>query len=175
MRAKGAIIALPTIGDQLSTTHAHRADVSVKSRPAILKSKTPACRAQFRDFPTAFVSISLSRPDLVFFSGDQSGQWGIRNRLRRADEDVPRAALNYLGKFWYLGVGFRDLRGPPGNDSRRPRRLFQQPMGQVWHPDARRWKTNTMRCWRIPDASALGEIVEQTQMGHHPDPYDDTP
>ena len=133
-------------------------------------------------FPYSFFVSNLIEqdPDLVFFSGDQiyepNGGYGIV--FARTDEDVPRAALNYLGKFWYLGVGFRDLMKdrptvmiPDDHD------VYSNDLwGKSGIPMPGDGEANTMRCfggYRMHPTWV--EVVEHTQMGHHPDPYDNTP
>ncbi|GAB5559023.1 MAG: hypothetical protein SynsKO_06700 [Synoicihabitans sp.] len=127
-------------------------------------------------FPNRFLTNNLlaQDPDLVFFSGDQiyeaNGGYGVV----RADtaEDVPRATLNYLEKFWLSVLGFRDL-------------LKDRPSVMV--PDDHDLYSNDL--WG-KGGIAMGEhrcfggygmhadwvnMVEYTQMGHRPDPYDATP
>ncbi len=127
-------------------------------------------------FPNRFLTENLlaQDPDLVFFSGDQiyeanGGYWVIRPKT---EAEVPRAALNYLGKFWLSIVGFRDLlKDRPTVMVPDDHDLFSNdlwgksgmPMGQYRcfggyqsHPD---WVN----------------MVEYTQMGNRPDAYDPTP
>ncbi|MDA1069218.1 MAG: alkaline phosphatase D family protein [Verrucomicrobia bacterium] len=127
-------------------------------------------------FPNQFLveNLLLQDPDLVFFSGDQiyetnGGYWTV---LATEKEEVPRATLNYLGKFWLSILGFRDL-------------LKDRPTVMV--PDDHDVFSNDLwgksgmamgkdRCWggyrMHPD---WVNMVEYTQMGNRPDPYDPTP
>ena len=127
-------------------------------------------------FPNEFLLENLLRqdPDLVFFSGDQlyesnGGYWTVKAKEK---EEVPRATLNYLGKFWLSILGFRDL-------------LKDRPSVMV--PDDHDMFSNDL--WgkngiSMGDHRCFGgygmhrdwvNMVELTQMGHRPDPYDPTP
>lgn len=127
-------------------------------------------------FPNRFLveNLLLQDPDLVFFSGDQiyetnGGYWTVTASNK---QDVPRAALNYLGKFWLSILGFRDL-------------LKDRPSVMV--PDDHDLYSNDLwgkggipmereRCfggYRMhPDWI---NMVEHSQMAHRPDPYDPAP
>jgi hypothetical protein len=127
-------------------------------------------------FPFRFLTENLlaQDPDLVFFSGDQiyeanGGYWII---LPETEAELPRAALNYLGKFWLSIIGFRDL-------------LKDRPTVMV--PDDHDLYSNDLwgkggipmgrdRCFGgykgHPDWI---NMVEYTQMGNRPDAYDPTP
>ena len=119
-------------------------------------------------------------PDLLYFAGDQvyetCGGHGIV--VAKSEADVPRATLNYLGKLWPLGISFREL-------------LKDRP--SVMIPDDHDVYSNDL--WGKSGVSMSGNIatmdlrcfggyrmhpkwvkmVEHTQMGHHPDPYDPSP
>lgn len=133
-------------------------------------------------FPYSFFVSNLIEqdPDLVFFSGDQiyepNGGYGIV--FAATEEDVPRAALNYLGKFWYLGIGFRDLiKDRPSVMIPDDHDVYSNDLwGKSGIPMPGDGEANTMRCfggYRMHPTWV--EVVEHTQMGHHPDPYDNTP
>ncbi|MEQ9287614.1 MAG: alkaline phosphatase D family protein [Cyclobacteriaceae bacterium] len=127
-------------------------------------------------FPNRFLLDNLLKqdPDLVFFSGDQiyeaNGGYGVVEA--KTKEDVPRAALNYLGKFWLSILGFRDL-------------LKDRPT--VMTPDDHDLYSNDLwgkggvsmderRCFGGYGMHAdWVNMVEYTQMGNRPDPYDPTP
>ena len=132
-------------------------------------------------FPYSFFVSNLidQDPDLVFFSGDQiyepNGGYGIV--FAGTDEDVPRAVRNYLGKFWYLGVGFRDLiKDRPTVMIPDDHDVYSNDLwGKSGSPMPGDGEANTMRCfggYRMHPRWV--EVVEHTQMGHHPDPFDDT-
>lgn len=127
-------------------------------------------------FPNRFLVDNLLKqdPDLVYFSGDQiyeaNGGYGVVKAVTK--EDVPRASLNYLGKFWLSILGFRDL-------------LKDRPT--VMTPDDHDLYSNDL--WgkggiRMGEYRCFGgyqmhadwvNMVEYTQMGNRPDPYDPTP
>ena len=71
-------------------------------------------------FPNRYLveNLLLQDPDLVFFSGDQiyetnGGYWTVTAGNKK---EVPRATLNYLGKFWPLHPR---IQGPPERSSER--------------------------------------------------------
>ena len=127
-------------------------------------------------FPNRFLTENLlaQDPDLVFFSGDQiyeanGGYWTI---IAETEADVPRATLNYLGKFWLSILGFRDL-------------MKDRPTVMV--PDDHDLYSNDLwgkgglpmgkdRCFGGYRAHVdWVNMVEYTQMGNRPDAYDPTP
>ncbi len=127
-------------------------------------------------FPNRFLVENLIQqdPDLVFFSGDQiyesnGGYWTVKANTKA---EVPRAALNYLGKFWLSIIGFRDL-------------LKDRPTVMV--PDDHDlysndlWGKGGMAMQRERCFGGYGmhpdwvKMVEYTQMGNRPDPYDSSP
>ncbi len=127
-------------------------------------------------FPNRFLVENLIEqdPDLVFFSGDQiyesnGGYWTVKANTKA---EVPRAALNYLGKFHLSIVGFRDL-------------LKDRPTVMV--PDDHDlysndlWGKGGMEMQRERCFGGYGmhsdwvKMVEYTQMGNRPDPYDSSP
>ncbi|MCB1120642.1 MAG: hypothetical protein KJT03_03770, partial [Verrucomicrobiae bacterium] len=127
-------------------------------------------------FPNKFLLENLlaQDPDLVFFSGDQiyesnGGYWTVKATRK---EEVPRATLNYLGKYWLSILGFRDL-------------LKDRPTVMV--PDDHDVYSNDL--WG-KGGIAMGKdrcfggygmhrdwvkMVEFSQMGNRPDPLDPTP
>lgn len=133
-------------------------------------------------FPNRFLEANLlaQDPDLVFFAGDQiyetNGGYGIA--FAKTEADLPRSALNYLGKFWYLGLSFRELlRDRPAVMIPDDHDVYSNDLwgrnGAAMPGDS---EANTLRCfggYRMhPD---WVNMVEHTQMGHHPDPFDATP
>lgn len=133
-------------------------------------------------FPNQFLEKNLlaQDPDLVYFSGDQiyepNGGYGIV--FARTEADLPRAALNYLGKFWYTGLSFRELMKDrptvmvPDDHDVYSNDLWGKNGGAMPGDGV----VNDMRCfggYRMHPTWV--NLVEHTQMGHHPDPYDPTP
>ena len=133
-------------------------------------------------FPNQFLEENLlaQDPDLVFFAGDQiyetNGGFGIV--VAKTEADLPRASLNYLGKFWSTGLSFRKLMKD------RPTVMIPDDH-DVYSNDL--WGKNGTRMTGDPDVNDMRcfggyrmhpewvKMVEHTQMGHHPDPYDPTP
>lgn len=132
-------------------------------------------------FPYRFHEANLLEqdPDLVYFSGDQiyetNGGYGIV--FAATEADVPRATLNYLGKFWYLGLSFRELlRDRPSVMIPDDHDVYSSDLwGKSGAPMPGDGAANDMRCfggYRMH--STWVDVVEHTQMGHHPDPDDAT-
>ena len=127
-------------------------------------------------FPNRFLTQNLvaQDPDLVFFSGDQiyEANGGYFTVVPEKEEEIERGALNYLGKFWLSILGFRDL-------------LKDRPTVMV--PDDHDLYSNDL--WgrggaRMTKSRCFGgyhghvdwvNMVEYTQMGSRPDPYDARP
>ena len=127
-------------------------------------------------FPNRFLTENLLRqdPDLVFFAGDQiyesnGGYWIVKADTKA---EVPRAALNYLGKWWLSMIGFRDLLKD------RPS-VMTPDDHDVYSNDL--WGKGGIPMSRDRTFGGYGmhadwvKMVEFTQMGHRPDPYDATP
>jgi hypothetical protein len=133
-------------------------------------------------FPDGFlVSNLLSQdPDLLYFAGDQiyepDAGYGIV--VSKTEADLPRAALNYLGKFWYTGLSFRELMKdrptlmiPDDHDVYSNDLWGKSGAPMPGDPDI-----NDLRCFGgYRQHPTWVQMVEHTQMGHHPDPYDPTP
>ena len=96
----------------------------------------------------------------------------------RREAKVERAALNYLGKLWLLGLSFRDLLKD------RPSVMIPDDhdvySNDLWGKAGVRMSGDLenmdMRCfggYRMHPKWV--KMVEHTQMGHHPDPFDPTP
>lgn len=126
-------------------------------------------------FPNRFLVDNLLKqdPDLVYFSGDQiyeaNGGYGVVKA--RTQEDVPRAALNYLGKFHLSILGFRDLL--------KDRPAVMTPDDHDLYSDDLWGKGGMLmgeeRCFGGYEMHAdWVNMVEYTQMGNRPDPYDPT-
>lgn len=126
-------------------------------------------------FPNRFLSQNLIQqdPDLVYFSGDQiyeyNGGYGVVKA--NAKGDVPRAALNYHGKFWLSILGFRDLlKDRPAIMTPDDHDLYSN---DLWGKGG--VKMDGRRCFGGYEMHAdWVKMVEYTQMGNRPDPYDTT-
>ncbi len=127
-------------------------------------------------FPNRFLveNLLLQDPDLVFFSGDQiyetnGGYWIVTASNK---QDVPRAALNYLGKFWLSILGFRDLlKDRPSVMVPDDHDLYSNDLwGKGGIPMERERCFGGYRMHRD-----WINMVEHTQMAHRPDPFDPGP
>ncbi len=133
-------------------------------------------------FPNRFFVENLlaQDPDILYFAGDQvyetCGGYGIV--VAETEADVPRASLNYLGKFWPLGLSFRELlKDRPSVMIPDDHDVYSNDLwGKSGMPMAGNLATQEMRCfggYRMHPEWV--KMVEFTQMGHHPDPNDPTP
>ncbi len=127
-------------------------------------------------FPNRYLveNLLLQDPDLVFFSGDQiyetnGGYWTVPAGNKK---EVPRATLNYLGKFWLSILGFRDLlKDRPSVMVPDDHDLFSNDLwGKGGIPMERERCFGGYRMHRD-----WINMVEHTQMAHRPDPYDPAP
>ncbi|MDA1069072.1 MAG: alkaline phosphatase D family protein, partial [Verrucomicrobia bacterium] len=133
-------------------------------------------------FPNRFFEENLleQNPDILYFAGDQvyetCGGYGIV--VAKTESEVPRATLNYLGKFWPLGLSFRELLKD------RPSVMIPDDhdvySNDLWGKEGAAMPTDAtgadLRCfggYRMHPEWV--RMVEHTQMGHHPDPFDPTP
>lgn len=149
-------------------------------KPAIVMAGISCSNSEL--FPNRFLEANLlaRNPDLVYFAGDQiyepNGGYGIV--FAGIEADLPRASLNYLGKFWYTGLSFRELmRDRPTVMIPDDHDVYSNDLwGKNGAPMPGDPEANTLRCFggyrMLP---AWVNLVEHTQMGHHPDPYDPTP
>lgn len=125
-------------------------------------------------FPNATLvrNVSVTNPDVLFFSGDQLyegvGGYGIHR------EPVDLAVLNYLRKIYLWGWAFRDLmRDRPTLALPDDHDVYQ---GNIWGESGR-------DCGGIRGHAKGGyamhpefvRAVERTQTAHHPAPFDPTP
>lgn len=133
-------------------------------------------------FPDRFLVSNLlaQDPDLLYFSGDQiyepDAGYGIV--VSKTEADLPRAALNYLGKFWYTGLSFRELmKNRPTLMIPDDHDVYSNDLwGKSGAPMPGDPDVNDMRCFGgYRQHPTWVQMVEHTQMGHHPDPYDPTP
>lgn len=133
-------------------------------------------------FPDQFLAANLLEqdPDLLYFAGDQiyEPDAGYDIVVSKTEADLPRASLNYLGKFWYVGLSFRELMKdrptimiPDDHDVFSNDLWGKSGADMPGDPDV-----NDMRCFGgYRQHPTWVKMVEHTQMGHHPDPYDPTP
>ena len=127
-------------------------------------------------FPNAdlVATVKIHDPDIMFFSGDQvyesNGGYGTVRCIGK--DDLERAALNYLPKFWMWGWTFRDLlRDRPS--------ILTTDDHDVYSNDL--WGRGGIPARGGRARGGYGmhplwvNMVEQTQMGHLPPPPDPEP
>lgn len=127
-------------------------------------------------FPNARIArnVAVQDPDVLFFSGDQIYEsvagYGIQTT---GQVSVDTASLDYIRKWWLCGWAFRDLlRDRPSVFMPDDHDIYQ---GNVWGHNG--------RLSTIPGHADGGfhmdpewvNMVNRTQTGHLPDPYDATP
>jgi alkaline phosphatase D len=133
-------------------------------------------------FPNRFFEENLlaQDPDLLYFAGDQvyetCGGYGIV--VAAAEAEVPRATLNYLGKLWPLGLSFRELlKDRPSVMIPDDHDVYSNDLwGKSGIPMSGNLASQDRRCfggYRMHPKWV--QMVEYTQMGYHPDPYDASP
>jgi len=133
-------------------------------------------------FPNRFFAENLlaQNPDVLYFAGDQvyetCGGYGIV--VAKTEAEVPRATLNYLGKFWPLGLSFRELlKDRPSVMIPDDHDVYSNDLwgkeGVAMAKDAANVDLRCFGGYRMHPEWV--RMVEHTQMGHHPDPYDPTP
>lgn len=130
-------------------------------------------------FPNQYIaqSVQAQDPDLVFFAGDQIYESvGGYNVVRtKSEADVPRAALNYLGKYWLFGWSFRDiLKDRPSVIIPDDHDVYQ---GNIWGKSGMAMpeggSTSTTGGYNMHWKWV--NMVQRTQVSHLPDAYDPTP
>lgn len=130
-------------------------------------------------FPNQYVqqNVLAQDPDVAFFAGDQlyegNGGYGIVRAYSL--EEVPRASLNYLHKYWMFGWSFREVMKD------RPSVIIPDDH-DVFHPNI--WGLGGAPVPEGGSKDAEGgyvmhpewvRMVERTQVSNLPDPYDPTP
>jgi hypothetical protein len=126
-------------------------------------------------------NLEQSAPDLLYFSGDQIYESNGGYPIKRSPEET--AILSYLGKWYMFGWAFGDLmRNTPTVCTPDDHDVFQ---GNIWgeggKPSVEHYKIDTTE--NIASGRHSGfvqtipfiNMVNRTQCGHLPDPYDPTP
>ncbi len=131
-------------------------------------------------FPNQYIaeSVHAQNPDLVFFAGDQiyesvAGYGVVRTH---SEADIPRAALNYLQKYWLFGWSFREVLKD------RPSVIIPDDH-DVYHGNI--WGQGGAAMPKVAKTtSSFGgynmhpkwvNMVQRTQVSHLPDPFNPTP
>jgi len=119
-------------------------------------------------------NMGLKKPDILYFSGDQIYEQNGGYPIKREPEDV--AILNYLGKWYMFGWAFGDLmRDIPAICTPDDHDVFQ---GNLWggagipKPSG---QSNTDDFTGFTQTVKWVNVVNYTQCGHLPDPYDKEP
>lgn len=114
-------------------------------------------------------NLKLSKPDILYFSGDQIYEQNGGYPIKRQPEDM--AILNYLGKWYMFGWAFGDLmRNIPTICTPDDHDVFH---GNLWGEEG----------MAAPEGPTKGfvqtvrfvDVVNHTNCAHLPDPYDPTP
>lgn len=130
-------------------------------------------------FPNQYVqqNVLAQNPDVAFFAGDQlyEGNGGYGIVRAHSLEQVPRATLNYLHKYWMFGWSFREvMKDRPSVIIPDDHDVFH---GNIWG----------LGGGPVPEGGSRGveggyemhpewvRMVERTQVSNLPDAYDPTP
>ena len=130
-------------------------------------------------FPNQYLqqNILAQNPDVLFFAGDQlyesNGGYGIVRASKI--EDVARASLNYLPKYWIFGWSFRDaMKDRPSIVIPDDHDVYH---GNIWGlgggPVPEGGSKNSDGGYAMHPEWV--RMVERTQVSNLPDPYDPTP
>ena len=130
-------------------------------------------------FPNQYVqqNVLAQDPDILFFAGDQlyesNGGYGIV-RAYQLDE-VARASLNYLQKYWIFGWSFREaMKDRPSIVIPDDHDVYH---GNIWGlggaPVPEGGSRNSDGGYEMHPEWV--RMVERTQVSNLPDPYDPTP
>jgi hypothetical protein len=126
-------------------------------------------------------NLSASKPDLLYFSGDQIYEQNGGYPIKRYPEDI--AILNYLGKWYMFGWAFGDLlRNTPAICTPDDHDVFH---GNLWGEEGMLAADQQQS---IKEGITIGgtnqgfaqtvkfvNVVNRTQCAHLPDPYDPAP
>ena len=145
---------------------------------SIVRLAALSCMVDYA-FPNQYVAenILAQDPDVVFFAGDQiyEGVAGFGVVRTNSEDDIERATLNYLSKYWLFGWSFREaLKGRPSVIIPDDHDVFH---GNIWGKGGAAMPAGG-------STSSTGgynmhwkwiNMVQRTQVSHLPDPYDPTP
>jgi len=130
-------------------------------------------------FPNQYLqqNILAQNPDILFFAGDQLYESNGGYSIVRASkiEDVARASLNYLPKYWIFGWSFRDaMKDRPSIVIPDDHDVYH---GNIWGlgggPVPEGGSKNSDGGYAMHPEWV--RMVERTQVSNLPDPYDPTP
>lgn len=118
-------------------------------------------------------NLTTLNPDLLYFSGDQIYEGNGGYGIRREPADI--AILNYLGKYYMFGWAFRDLlRDRPTICTPDDHDVFH---GNLWGEGgvAKPEGAGSSDTRGFMEPERMVNVVNRTQCGQLPDPYDPTP
>ncbi len=149
---------------------------TIRREPANRPLKLGALTCQFTSgFPYTPLVKNLTHlnPDLLYFSGDQIYEPNGGYPIKREPEDV--SIINYLGKYYLFGWAFRDLmRDRPTICTPDDHDVYH---GNLWGEAGAEMPegsgTSDSRGFR--QSVKMVNVVNQTQCGQMPDPYDPSP
>jgi alkaline phosphatase D len=142
-------------------------------RPLLMGAMTCQYHTGFPYSPVV-KNLKLKEPDILYFSGDQIYEQNGGYPIKREPEDT--AILNYLGKWYMFGWAFRDLmRDIPAICTPDDHDVFQ---GNLWGGGGIPKPTgqmNTDDFTGFTQTVKMVNVVNRTQCGHLPDPFDPEP
>jgi len=118
-------------------------------------------------------NLSTLDPDILYFSGDQIYEGNGGYGIKREPADV--AILNYLGKYYMFGWAFGDLlRNRPTICTPDDHDVFH---GNLWGEGgiAKPGGAGSSDTRGFMEPVRMVNVVNRTQCGQLPDPYDPTP
>ena len=118
-------------------------------------------------------NLTTLDPDLLYFSGDQIYEGNGGYGIKREPADV--AILNYLGKYYMFGWAFKDLlRDRPAICTPDDHDVFH---GNLWGESgvAKPEGAGSSDTRGFMEPVRMVNVVNRTQCGQLPDPYDPTP
>ena len=124
-------------------------------------------------FPNLELNANLRKqnPDVLFFSGDQIYEYVGGYGIIRFPAD--RAILNYLRKWWLIGLSFGDLmRDRPTIAIPDDHDVYQ---GNIWGNGGNPIPLAMHEAGGYVEPPEMVNVVHRTQTGNLPDPYDPTP
>jgi hypothetical protein len=119
-------------------------------------------------------NLEKKNPDILYFSGDQIYEQNGGYPIKREPED--QAILNYLGKWYMFGWAFGEqMRDIPTICTPDDHDVFH---GNLWGGEGipkPQGLANTDDYMGFTQTVKFVNVVNTTQCGHLPDPYDPTP
>jgi PhoD-like phosphatase len=160
-------------GKEVVDTYSGRISRDPVDRPLKMGALTCQYHTGFPYTPVV-KNLLLKEPDILYFSGDQLYEQNGGYSIKREPEDV--AILSYLGKWYMFGWAFGEaMRNVPTICTPDDHDVFQ---GNIWggggipKPSG---VANTDDFMGFTQTVKMINVVNRTQCGHLPDPYDPLP